>query len=251
MLNSSRRDPSPLNFIVILLAMGYPTLLTWVYFALLKDSPGAWQQAAFGLGKVLQFGGPAVWVFWVWRRPFSLSRPDVRWLGIALLIGMAQLAAGWLVYSQWLRQSGLFEQPQQEMLAKLRGFGLDSRVGLIVLGVVYSAVHSLMEEYYWRWFVMNELEQELRQRGTARAAGTALVISSLAFMAHHVIVLAGYFRWDSPWTYLLSACVAIGGLIFGWLYQQSKSIYAPWLAHAFADAAIFLIGYDLLAGQLT
>ncbi len=44
--------------------------------------------------------------------------------------------------------------------------------------------------------------------------------------------------------------VAVGGVIFGWLYLRHRSIYAPWLAHGFADAVIFLIGYDLLAGSL-
>lgn len=252
MLTSPPSRPSAANLAAVLFAMSYPTLLTWVYFALLKDSPGSWQQAAFGLGKAIQFGFPVGWVLLHRRQTLSLAPVNGRWLAIATAIGLAQLAAGLLVHALWLRGSGMFDGPVPEMLAKLRGFGLDSRLGLIGLGVIYSVVHSGMEEYYWRWFVLKELQQELVARQSrTNPALLALWLSSLAFMAHHVIVLAGYFRWDSPWTYVLSACVAIGGLIFGWLYQRSQSIYAPWLAHAFADATIFLIGYDLLAPHLS
>lgn len=226
---------------VLIFAMVYPSVLTWIYFTLLKDSPGSWQQGAFGVGKAIQFALPAVWVLLVARRTLNWTTPSGRILAIALAIGLAQLVAGVSVYFLWLKPSGLFDEPVKEMLAKLQGFGLDSKAGLIGLAVVYSVVHSLLEEYYWRWFVLHELPLK---------PVPALALSSVAFAAHHVIVLAGYFGWASPWTYVLTACVAIGGLIFGWLYQRSGSLYAPWLAHAFADAVIFFIGYDLLAGQL-
>lgn len=247
-------QPSPLaryRLYAVIFAMTYPSFLTWIYFSALKDSPGGWQQAAFGIGKLIQFGFPAAWVFLIERRRFSLERPTSRGLGIALTFGTFQIAAAFALYLLWLKPAGIFDGPVQEMLAKLRGFGLDSRLGFIALAVGYSLVHSWMEEYYWRWFVLNELQRKERiSELLPRHYAQALIISSIAFAAHHVIVLAGYFGWTSPWTYVFSAAVAIGGAIFGWLYTRSRSIYAPWLAHAFADAAIFLIGYDLLASAL-
>lgn len=240
----------------LLFAMTYPTLLTWIYFTLLKDSPGTYQQVAFGIGKLIQFAFPAFWAYCVMRRPFLRPRFTSRGLGVALLIGMLQLGAGLAVYYFWLKPTGLFVEPLPEMLAKLRGFGLDSRVGFVMLALGYSVVHSWLEEYYWRWFVFNELRPQgelagdQSSKGINAATWRAIIISSLAFAAHHVLVLAGYFRWDSPWTYILSSCVAMGGVIFAWLYARSRSIYAPWLAHACADAVIFLIGFDLLGSQL-
>lgn len=227
----------------LVFAMVYPSLLTWIYFSLLKDSPGVWQQAAFGIGKAVQFALPAVWVLLIARRKLVWSAPQPGIMTLALAIGAAQIAVGLALYALWLKPAGFFDEPTKEMLAKLHGFGLDTRAGLIGLGVAYSLVHSLLEEYYWRWFVLRELEPALKPPG-------ALAVSSIAFAAHHVIVLAGYFGWSSPWTYLLTVSVALGGGIFGWLYQRSASLYAPWLAHACADAVIFLIGYDLLASQL-
>ncbi|WP_425615995.1 CPBP family intramembrane glutamic endopeptidase [Anatilimnocola sp. NA78] len=252
-------EPTPTsraNIAALLFAMTYPTLLTWIYFTLLKDSPGTYQQAAFGVGKVIQFGFPAFWVFCVLRRPLTIPRPISRGLSVALIVGVLQLVAGLAVYQFWLKPSGLFAAPMQEMLAKLRGFGLDSRVGFVILAVGYSVIHSWLEEYYWRWFVFNELRPSIERAADSTSSEftpatiRAIIISSLAFAAHHVLVLAGYFRWDSPWTYILSACVAAGGAIFAWLYVRSRSLYAPWLAHACADAVIFLIGFDLLGGQL-
>ena len=236
----------------VVFAITYPTLLTWVYFTALNDSSGPWQRAAFGIGKLIQFGFPAIWVFLVERRRLALNQPTTRGLVIALGFGIFELAAGFAIYSLWLKPAGIFVEPLKEMLAKLQGFGLDSRLGYIVLAVGYSVVHSWMEEYYWRWFVLNELRgtEQLADLDSRPLPVLALIISSLAFAAHHVIVLAGYFGWTSLWTYVFTAAVAFGGVIFGWLYIRSRSIYAPWLAHAFADATIFLIGYDLVAASL-
>ena len=43
-----------------------------------------------------------------------------------------------------------------------------------------------------------------------------------------------------------SASVAIGGAVWAWLYDRSGSLLGPWLSHILIDAAIFIIGYDLI-----
>ena len=75
-----------------------------------------------------------------------------------------------------------------------------------------------------------------------------IVISSVGFMAHHVILLSVYFGWGSPLTYLFSLAVAVGGAFWAWLFAASRSLLGPWLSHMLVDAAIFLIGYDLVRG---
>ncbi|NNC75715.1 MAG: CPBP family intramembrane metalloprotease, partial [Acidimicrobiia bacterium] len=92
----------------------------------------------------------------------------------------------------------------------------------------------------WRWFVFGQL----RQRTGFRAA---MIISSLAFMAHHVIVMGIYTGWSSPYTYLFSASVAVGGAYWAWLYERSDSLVAPWVSHFFVDVAIFAVGYALVS----
>jgi membrane protease YdiL (CAAX protease family) len=67
-------------------------------------------------------------------------------------------------------------------------------------------------------------------------------------MAHHVLVLAWYFGWTSWATWLFSVSVAIGGVVWCWIYQRSGSLVGPWLSHLLIDAAIFTIGYDMVHG---
>jgi uncharacterized protein len=54
----------------------------------------------------------------------------------------------------------------------------------------------------------------------------------------------------SPWTWLFSLSVAVGGAFWAWLYQRTGSLYGPWLSHLLVDAAIFLVGYDLASDLL-
>ena len=74
----------------------------------------------------------------------------------------------------------------------------------------------------------------------------AILLSSVAFVGHHIIILAAYFGWTSPATVLFSACVGVGGAAWAWLYSRSGSLLGPWLSHLLVDAAIFIIGYDLV-----
>jgi hypothetical protein len=122
---------------------------------------------------------------------------------------------------------------------KVTSAGITSPGKYVALGVFYSAAHSLMEEYYWRWFVFGRARHLLPQT-------SAIAISSLGFMAHHVIVLSVYFGWSSFATWFFSFSVAVGGAIWAWLYQRSGSLLGPWLSHLLVDAAIFVIGYELV-----
>jgi membrane protease YdiL (CAAX protease family) len=110
----------------------------------------------------------------------------------------------------------------------------------LVLAAFFSVAHSLLEEYYWRWFVFGQLRR-------VAPLGLALVLSSLAFMAHHVVVLYLYLPG-----HLLSAvapsslAIAAGGVVWAWLYDRVGSLYPSWLGHLLVDATIFVIGWDLL-----
>ena len=97
--------------------------------------------------------------------------------------------------------------------------------------------NSLTEEYIWRWFVFRKFEVLLGGKLAVPAA-------ALAFMAHHVIVLAAQF--DCPIALLGSLGVFIGGAAWSWLYLRYRSIWPGYVSHAIVDAAIFVIGYRLI-----
>ena len=86
---------------------------------------------------------------------------------------------------------------------KVNGLGMDSVWKFARLGVFYALEHNFLEEYYWRWFVYDLLKRFV-------SVPVANVISSLGFMAHHVVLLSVYFGWTSPMMWLCSAGVAIG-----------------------------------------
>jgi membrane protease YdiL (CAAX protease family) len=222
-------------------ALVFPSALTWLYFIALSGEPAAVQQTAYTVGKLIQFGFPLLWA-WLYRRE-SLGLPEPRLAGVleGLVFGAAVGGGMLLAYHFWLKPAEFFSAASEPILAKLKGIGLMTPTAFIVLGVFYSLAHSLMEEYYWRWFVFARLTETTR-------LPTAIAVSSLGFMAHHVLVIGFYFGWTAPETWLFSFAVAIGGAAWAWLYHKSRSLVGPWLSHLVVDAAIFAVGYDLVFG---
>jgi membrane protease YdiL (CAAX protease family) len=232
-------DDKPKNQAAIGFALVFPTLVTWVYFVWLADDSAGVQQASYSVGKLIQFAFPLVWVVIVERQRLRLQRPGAAGLVGGAGFGVLVVAAMLLAYHAYLKPAGFFAAAADAVNQKVKGFGVDSLAKYAALAVFYSACHSLLEEYYWRWFVF----AQLRRLASLR---TAVIVSSVGFMAHHVIVLGIFFGWESPATYLFSGSIAVGGAVWAWLYDRTDSLYGPWLSHLLVDAGIFLIGYDLL-----
>lgn len=224
---------------LIAVALAVPTLVTMVYFVLLDGSPALLQQGAYLAGKIIQFGLPAVWVIRLAKDTNRVGWPRAKGLFAGLALGglIALAMAG--LYLGWLRPSGFFTSALPVIRGKVSGIGIEAPGKYLAVSVFYSLIHSGLEEYYWRWFVFGALRTRTR-------FAPAAALSSLGFMAHHVLVLALYFGWANPATWLLSVSVAIGGLLWAALYERTSSLAGPWLSHLMVDAAIFAIGYDLL-----
>src|SRR5271156_4434463 len=110
---------------------------------------------------------------------------------------------------------------------------MDSPLRFILGSVLLSSVHALLEEYYWRWFLFGGLRRFM-------PVSWAVVLSSLAFAAHHVILLASFFGGISWATILFSLCVGVGGAAWAWIYHRSGSLLGPWLSHVLIDTGIFV-----------
>lgn len=220
--------------------MVWPTALTWLYFVALADEPTALQQGVYAVGKTLQFALPAAWLLLACHRP----RFDGRWTAgtsAGAALGAVILAVMLLGYFGWFNQYDSMRAAGPRLAVRLSRFGMGSPAAFIAAGAFYSAIHSLLEEYYWRWFVFGRLREHVSD-------ATAVALSSLAFMAHHIVLLATFFGWCTPATWLFSLAVAVGGAMWAALYARSGSLVGPWLSHAMADAGIFIVGYDLLRG---
>jgi membrane protease YdiL (CAAX protease family) len=247
-LRETRATDRPLSRFQWATAVGFtlcfPTVLTFAYFVWLADrSPGI-QQSVYTVGKIVQFAFPAIWVYFVLRRKPSWPSRDRRGIGFGLAFGVFVVAGMLALYYGWLKPAGHLVGLEDTVHAKVSDLGLLSLWKYVAVGVFYSLVHSFLEEYYWRWFVFAQLRKRI-------SLPWAIAISSLGFMAHHVIVLGTFFGWTSPLAYLFSAGVAIGGVVWAWIYDRSGSLLGPWLSHMLVDAGIFLIGYDLVRQYLS
>jgi membrane protease YdiL (CAAX protease family) len=229
--------------IAVAFAILLPALITWVYFIALAGSSPGLQQAAFTVGKSVQFAFPVIWVAIFHRHRLRLSRPRTTGLAEGLVFGLVVFAAALLLYHFWLKPTGYLAPAAETVREKIASFHVDSPWTYLAMGVFYSVVHAFLEEYYWRWFVFAELRRFL-------PLTAAIAVSAAGFTLHHILVLGFYFGWLSPATWFFSLAVAVGGAFWAWLYHRSGSLYGPWLSHLLIDAAIFTVGYDLVRALL-
>lgn len=222
----------------IVFALAFPTLITWIYFVVLADRAAKLQHFAYCTGKITQFAFPLLWVIVVQHRPLSIRWPKLRGIGVGLGSGVLVLVALLAIFHAVLTPLGFLDAPAEQVRQKVAGFGVNTFRDYILLAAFYALGHSLLEEYYWRWFVFGQLRDVC-------PIPLAILISSMGFMAHHVLVLGTYFGWLSPATVVFSLAVAVGGAFWAWLYHRYESLVSPWISHAVVDIAIFVAGYDM------
>jgi membrane protease YdiL (CAAX protease family) len=232
----------------LLFAMVFPTLMAWWYFVALESSGqlasggNPLMTAAYAVGKVIQFGFPLAWVWGVDRQRPRPAAPSLQGLGWGLGFGAVVVAGMFAIYFGFLRHSPWLAGTPAKVRGKIHEFGLETPAAFVIFAVFLSVIHSLMEEYYWRWFVFGRLRRYV-------SLGSALLLSSVAFMGHHVVVLAVFFPGKFAELALpFSLGVAVGGGVFAWLYERTGSLYSPWVGHILIDAAIMVVGYDLVFG---
>jgi uncharacterized protein len=238
---------TPQRRLVLALALAFamvlPTLITWLYFVALvtdKDVQNPAQQVAYAGGKVVQFLLPLVVVWLVERRLPRPQRPHFGGLLPGAASGLLVAAAMFGLYFGWLANSPILAGAPERVREKVAQMGLASPASYWLLAAAYTLGHSLFEEYYYRWFLFGYLRK-------LTPLGPAAIASSLAFMAHHVILLYVFL----PGQFLvaavpLSLCIAVGGAFWCWLYERTGTIYAAWVSHGIVDAAIFVLGWILL-----
>jgi membrane protease YdiL (CAAX protease family) len=220
-------------------ALVYPAIITWVYFVVAGKYSTGTQQTLYLVVKSIQFAFPIFWVWFVLKEPLRTGRATPKGLFLGAAFSVLVVGAGWLLFDRALRDFAVFSSASALIRGKIGGFGIDSVWKYAVLAGFYSLFHSLLEEYYWRWFVFRQLRRLV-------PLWPAIIVSALGFMGHHVIVLHEFFKEAPGLAWALSSAVALGGAFWAWLYERTGSIFGPWLSHLLIDAGIFWIGYDLI-----
>jgi uncharacterized protein len=238
-----KRDWAALAF-----AMAFPSLMGWVYFVGLAGGGKENRVAlfAYGVGKVVQFTFPFLYCLLFERDRLRPSTPTRRGLLLAVGFGLLVNLGMFALYWGWLSGTNLMEVAARQIVEKLREFSIDTPADFLAFAGFVALAHSLFEEYYFRWFIFGLLRRRLR-------LWAAVVVSSLAFMAHHVVVLAVYFPGAVQFVTVVlpfSLCVAVGGAVWAWLYARAESLYAPWISHLLIDVGLMVVGYDLVGKYL-
>jgi uncharacterized protein len=237
-----------------------PTAAAWLYFVVLRDHPAA--PIAYVFAKLIQFLLPVAALVWLARRtgqtPFSRQvwthRPQTgslhwathhraKWGAVLVGLSTGLLLAGGIVAARAaiLRTDPALDQVSVAVAERMATFSLTAPYSYLSFALFLSLVHSALEEYYWRWYLLGGL----RERWSATSAS---VLSSVAFTSHHVVVVAGYVppdRW--PLLVLGSLGVFLAGMTWAWLYLDRRGILAPWLSHVVVDLAVLAVGWELVA----
>jgi membrane protease YdiL (CAAX protease family) len=153
-------------------------------------------------------------------RMLGFVKPARKWMIISGLIGLAMIPlAGWITLLIQMILNLPVENPQLEFLLPDQF----SWPGLIASFLLIGVLIPIVEESYFRGLVY----PTLRSRWTVTAS---LVVSSAYFgLLHGNIALIGM--------------AFILGLVLGWVYERSQSIWPPILIHSINNGMKILIMY--------
>jgi len=204
-----------------LLVLGAPFAVIAV-LALVLEAPGTLteliaNQAALGagVGLALVFAvrrGQGLWSLGLAVRPPAAAFLAVPLAYAPLFLGSLGLAFAWL---HVCRARGWKEgQEVMRMILDLRG------AELVVAGFVAVVLGPLLEELFFRGFLLSALAQVVGER-------RALWYVSAVFAALHGI----------PGLPVLLAL----SLFLGWLQLRTRSIFVPWLAHALNNGVMLAL----------
>src|SRR5437867_3357354 len=137
------------DWFALAFAVSAPSLMTWVEFAVLGEgeqvNPAL--QWLFGIGKVIQFAFPLLYVLLVEPSYLRLTKPTSRGLKLALVMGLVVGAGALGLHFIWLKHTPLYSQTTPKLYRWLADYGLATPQGYIIMALLMALVHAFLEEY--------------------------------------------------------------------------------------------------------
>ncbi len=215
----------------LILLLPVPSLGVWA--GMIAWPEQAIGKALFFMAKVWLFALPLAWHCVVEKRRISWSKPVQGGFGVA--IGLAAVISVFIVVA-YMTVGKLLIDPKA-IQAMGTDTGLSRRSTYLVGALYWVTVNSVLEEYVWRWFVVEKLEDFLGSK-------TAIVCSALGFTLHHIVAIQIFL---TPMVVVLAATgVFVGGAVWSWCFVRYRSIWPCYVSHAIVDVAVFGVGYHLL-----
>ncbi|MBI2948166.1 MAG: CPBP family intramembrane metalloprotease [Verrucomicrobia bacterium] len=226
------------TWLVVLPAMTLPFLASLFYFVFWSEQILA--RWLYGFTKLFTLVWPVIAVLLITKADlprFKLSdelhRRALPW---GILAGIGIIGVMWIIMLTPLREMILGCAPRIRSKAQALGM-LDY---YWTFGLFLSLIHSLLEEYYWRWFVYGQLRRVVGN-------GFAHVLAGVSFAAHHLVVTTQYF--PPVWGVVFGALTGAGGILWSVLYEKQRTLAGAWICHVLVDLGILSIGHKLLFGS--
>lgn len=222
----------PLPWTAIAPAMVVPLVGSLIYFVWFPE--GAVGQSAYTATKVFTLLYPLIFLRRVGVQglvpPKGSKASSIRW-GIASGMTISAVGIGLMLtpIGATVRDSASAVTDRAEDLGFIEHY--------ILFAVFVSLIHSLLEEFYWRWFVYGQLRERVSPRW-------AHPLAALSFAAHHLVVTMQFF--PAPLAVFLALCVAVGGLIWSWMYEKHGGLLGCWVSHLIVDVLLMAVGYQLI-----
>ena len=216
---------------LLLVALALVPTVTVLLAFVLQISP----EVIHFLGKGIVILAPAVWI---WKKRWTLQQLIDRWslrfqwrdlfwgMGTGLLISLLVLIAYGVYFQKFLDAEGIIATLPPLLI---RNFWISA------LGV--SFLNSLMEEYFWRAFL---LERTAQRTGW----GIAIMLNGFFFGLHHLLLLACFFPFVPALFFALGT--SCGGWIWSTMRMKGLSIWSCYFSHILVDLAIMGVGYVML-----
>ena len=230
--------PDPRRRALLALALSAPattlgSLCAYVFL------PGAVGQALYMLMRLWIAVFPVLWTLRVERGKlgFSPLPPERRreaWLGAIGLSALviAVVVGSWVLFGERLLDAAALRE-------SVEASGLTTPLRFALAGLAISFGNSLLEEYFWRWFVGRQCTTLVGERGSPW-------LSAALFTSHHIVTFCVLFGGAAG--LLASLGVFAAGLVWSLCLQRWHSIWPGWWVHVVADVAGLALGATVLFG---
>lgn len=218
-------------------AMVLPFVGALVYFVILGESRAA--KAAYGFTKLFTLAWPLIAVLAIYRERLPRFRlgdaKHWRALPLGAITGLA--VAGLMLLLMKTPIGAMTMGEAEQVRGKAQDMGILAHYWTFALFL--SLIHSLLEEYYWRWFVYGRLRE-------LTPGVWAHVLAGVAFGLHHVVITAQFFSLG--WGLFFGAMVGVGGVIWSVMLARQGTLGGIWLSHVLIDLAAMAIGHKIIFG---
>lgn len=211
-----------------------PFAASLLYFVILADTVLA--QPIYTAAKIFTIAWPLLaWCLFLRRRVVWRLHPTrhIGALPLGIFSGILLSVPVLLVMRTPLAALAL--EAADDIRLKTEQLGIIENYWLFA--VFLSVLHSLIEEYYWRWFVYGRLRERI-------GAAKSIALAALAFALHHLVVTSQFFPF--AWAIAVSLIIAAAGAVWCWMYERQGNIAGAWISHMLVDFALMWVGYGLI-----